>query len=397
MRLIVVIALLSIILMQAVVPTEKNSAIIAYLGRPLLIKVKASTSYKNPLNTSQVNVTAVFNSSSGSIVLPCYPYSNGVWAVRFTPLSQYPYQFTISLRNSSGTYSLDSGRLQAIFNGSQMDFASAHGHYFYSGDRPLVLIGEDVAWASAPGNGKGGWEYYVEKLADDGGNWVRLWSPYATGGFSANYSALFSFAMERGVYVQFCLFSPYANQSFSEGPEWGSVNPTQFFGSRKMIALEKFWIRSLIGRYAAFPDLFAWELFNEIDGFPGYSPAQAANWTNLIAAYIEENDPYHHMVTVSVANPQNGDLFASKSISFAQLHLYGAGPYSVAPEICNWVKDYQIFNKPVLVAEFGASYLGPVNDPLGVSLQLGLWSALVAGSPATAMTWWWTFTINFSP
>ena len=362
----------------------------AELDQPLLIKFMGPTSYQNPLNTSQVEVNAYFDAPSGSIFLPCYPYSVGVWAVRFTPLQQEDYTYRVVMRNSSGTFLIASGEIRVLPAPTHMAFVMAGSHYFYAGGKPLFMVGEDVAWASSPGDLTGGWEYYVGKLAENGGNWVRLWSPYAATWFSANYSSLLDFAMEHGVYVQLCLFSPYSGQSFSEGPEWAQVTPAAFFSSPKMIKLEEFWIRSLIGRYSAFPNLFSWELFNEVDASPGYNSTLVAAWVRTMVSYIEANDPYHHMITVSVSNPANGfPLFSIPGISYAQLHLYGSGPYAIPGNLSYWIGRYQAFHKPILVAEFGASYKGAVQDPAGVSLELGLWSALASGSAGTAMTWWW--------
>jgi len=385
------LATLSIGFPLQALPASAATSVTAELGLPVLLKFRAPTDYPNPLNVSQVNVTAVFTGSGTSLRIPCYPYSNGVWAVRFTPLSLSTYDYEVSLRNSTGTYELAKGQIEVVQGTPPMGFASAGDRYFYSNGKPVVLIGEDVAWASIPGDSPTGWEYYVAKVAQSGGNWVRLWSPYAATWFSANYSELLDFALGRGVYVQYCMFSPYSGQSFSTGPEWENVAPEEFFGSAKMVQLEEFWVRSLIGRYSAFPNLFAWELFNEVDGTPGYNATLVRKWTETMVDYIRENDPYHHMITISVSNPSNGfALFNVTGISYAQLHLYGnGGPYAVPEEIGYWVSAYRAFGKPVLVAEFGASYLGPVEDPLGISEQLGLWSALTSGAAGTAMTWWW--------
>jgi len=396
------LATLSVAFPLQVLPASAAPSVTAELGWPVLLKFRAPTDYPNPLNVSQVNVTAVFTGSGTSLRLPCYPYSNGVWAVRFTPLSLSTYDYGVSLRNSTGTYELAKGQIEVVQGTPPMGFASAGDRYFYSNGKPLVLIGEDVARAWTSDDLSGSWDYYVGKVAQSGGNWVRLWSPYASRWFrlwspnasrwfSVNYSELLDFALNHGVYVQYCLFSPY-NASFSVGPEWANVTPEEFFGSAKMVQLEEFWVRSLIGRYSAFPNLFAWELFNEVDGTPGYNATLVRKWTEAMVDYIRENDPYHHMITISVGNPSDGfALFNVTGISYAQLHLYGnGGPYAVPEEIGYWVSAYRAFGKPVLVAEFGASYLRPVEDPLGITEQLGLWSALTSGAAGTAMTWYWS-------
>ena len=362
----------------------------ATLGYPILLKFRASTSYENPLNTTQVNVTAFFSSQGSSFSLPCYPYAKGIWGVRFTPTALSTYTYRVVLTNSSGAFVIGGGEISVSAGPKPMPEAEAGKSYFHAGGSPLVLVGEDVAWASSPGDSAGGWEYYVGKLAENGGNWVRLWSPYAATWFSGNYSAMLDFALKNRVYVQLCLFSPYTDQSFYEGPEWFNVAPAAFFSSPKMIKLEEFWIRSLVGKYSAFPNLFSWELFNEVDGAPGYNSTAVAAWTRAMVSYIEKNDPYRHMITISVSNPEEGfSLFSIPGISYAQLHLYGSGPYAIPSNISYWVGQYMSFHKPILVAEFGASYISAVNDPVGISLQLGLWSAIASGSAGTAMTWWW--------
>ncbi len=362
----------------------------ATLGYPVLLKFRAPTSYENPLNVTQVNVTASFSTQGSVFSLPCYPYARGIWGVRFTPTALSTYSYRVALTNSSGTFVIAEGEIYVNSGPKPLPEATAGTRYFYAGGTPLVLVGEDVAWASSAGTGEGGWEYYVQRIAQSGGNWVRLWSPYAATWFSGNYSAMMDFALNNRVYVQLCLFSPYSDQSFYEGPEWFNVTPAAFFSSPRIIKLEEFWIRSLIGRYSAFPNLFSWELFNEADGTPGYNSTAVVTWTRTMVIYIEKNDPYHHMITISVSNPQEGfSLFSIPGISYAQLHLYGSGPYAIPSNISYWVGQYMSLHKPILVAEFGASYISAVEDPVGISLRLGLWSAIASGSAGTAMTWWW--------
>jgi hypothetical protein len=58
-------------------------------------------------------------------------------------------------------------------------------------------------------------------------------------------------------------------------------------------------LRYLIARYGAFPNLLAWQFFNEIDNvYRHLSPGAVAGWHQEMGLWLKANDPWKHLVEV---------------------------------------------------------------------------------------------------
>jgi hypothetical protein len=65
---------------------------------------------------------------------------------------------------------------------------------------------------------------------------------------------------------------------------------------------EQQWLRYIIARYAAFPNLFLWTIANEYETHPDgryrLDQPDDPDWARATARFIKQHDPYQHLVTV---------------------------------------------------------------------------------------------------
>ncbi|MDP3130283.1 MAG: cellulase family glycosylhydrolase, partial [Bacillota bacterium] len=221
-------------------------------------------------------------------------------------------------------------------------------------------------------------------------------------------------AAESGIYVQLCILH---HGMFSENvnPMWpgsdntwytdkyganpyGEIldNPGQFFTAD--VAKESFknQLSYIVARWGYSDHLMAWELFNEVDWIEQYNATSGTAWHREMAEYINDIDPYGHMVTTSV----KGDSFLSgvynvfdlEAIDYVNVHSYGI--YNHVTALPTRQKTGVLaFQKPILYAEVGYSGNGGAAqlevDPANVTLHQELWGGMMGAGAGTGMNWWW--------
>ena len=169
-----------------------------------------------------------------------------------------------------------------------------------------------------------------------------------------------------------------------------ATQPVDFFTDETARKLFKRRLRYLIARYSSFTSLACWELFNEQENarIKDMQPA----WNQEMAAYLNANDPYGHLVSTSATMPKA--VWQMPEMSITQEHLYGdEGLVDMATPIVAIVKRQEKFDKPFFLAECGISYKGPDTkfDPngTGTSLHNSLWATTMSGACGAASYWWW--------
>jgi hypothetical protein len=67
-------------------------------------------------------------------------------------------------------------------------------------------------------------------------------------------------------------------------------------------ARERLWLRYVLARYSAFPNIFLWTIANEYETHPDgkyrLDVPSDPDWAKATARFVKERDPYHHPVTV---------------------------------------------------------------------------------------------------
>jgi hypothetical protein len=148
-------------------------------------------------------------------------------------------------------------------------------------------------------------------------------------------------AEQHGLYL---LLTPY--DTFWQAKIWEAYpynaalggpcrNKTDWLTSPACIAGQKARWKFIIERWGGSPNVFAWDLMNEIDIWWGASPREIDAYITEMAAYVRELEQKtwgrSHMLTVSSAAPVPGTdlgdvIYNHPALDFANTHLYtGAG------------------------------------------------------------------------
>lgn len=376
---------------------------------------------------------------------PGQQYGTPEWRVRFRPDTAGAWTVTVLTttaddRISSNQVEIEvlSRPLESPWHGQIVRHDTDRRYLIFEDGAPFFPVGENMCWWNADVTdytGLGDEPGWMRKLADNGGNFIRLWM--ATWGFSpewsypegsrlGDYSArqdrawaldrVFERADELGLMVQLCMFS-HGQFSTQNNPEWdanpynvshgGFLNdPRDFFTDPEAMRLTRNRLRYIVARWGAEPALMAWELFNEIDltDIPEDASQFAViqgEWHRTMAAWLKRIDaPYRHMVTSSISSfgtfwGLDEAVFSLDDIDFAQVHHYGNEVlrFNIVDEVPGLARSYARFDKPVFFAELGVHSAGPAEtaaiDPSFIGLHDLIWAPVFGPSAGSGMTWWW--------
>ena len=307
--------------------------------------------------------------------------------------------------------------------------SSTDPRYFELTDgKPYIPIGLNLI---APPGGK--WsemERYLDRLAENGGNYIRVWlgSPYfdveheRSGQYdeakAKRIDDLLAAARKRGIRVKMCIESfrhlgegtqKWAAKPLHHTDQGGPAATTaDFFNQqpgRKLFKQKLAWYQQ---RFGDNPTIFGWELWNEMDAIRA---GDWAAWTdemlpelhrlfpkNLcmqsLGSYDHENKrkSYRRLCTI----PGNDVLQVHRYLDLGARWEICHGPVDVAA--AQAVNDLALFGirKPILLAESGAvepSHTGPfklyAKDTDGVILHDVLFAPFFAGAAGSGHIWHW--------
>ena len=424
-----------------------------------------------PFNSSNLGTAVAFTAPSGRVVtaLPFLtqdfartqtpggdevltPTGAPFFAARFAPTEEGVHAYAqlgapAGVAPLSGTLTCAGGPLR---QGDGFARVAAGGAYFtLDNSSALWLVGENMAWAGcwpyfnnscAFDNVTGGsyaFDRLLPRLAQAGGNWIRLWlgpslarNPALfgeTGSFlgmslasmgasfgSYNLAAAWrvnhvvDLARSLGVKITAVLeaqqaFSLFWNESTYNVANGGPISDASaVWASGAAVAeLEQRW-DYVISRYGYSSSIFSWELQNEANDWPGKFSASALAVQLGLMARIQARDAYGHLVQSSFSGEPGSaaeiDAFQrDPRVAFTVVHAYPNPAFSLPCDVAASVWEMvtplaKRYAKPSFLEEFGASYLGPEQhslDPKGVGLRTGAWASLMGGAAASAMQWYW--------
>ncbi|HYD47362.1 MAG TPA: cellulase family glycosylhydrolase [Terriglobales bacterium] len=301
-------------------------------------------------------------------------------------------------------------------------------------------IGENMSWY----NGEGTYAYdrWIARLAEQGGNYIRLWMPSWAFGLEwttrdgsgaltsanlGNYDArldrawqldyVIELARRHGIYVMLAIhyhgaFSLTSNVEWADNPYNAAnggplVQPRELFTDPEAKELVQRRLRYIVARWGYATNILAWELWNEVDLADQPALSELKAWHSEMAQELDRLDPYDHLITTSASqgdalNPGSpfGEIWAVEEIDFSQVHFYAFGGAAsdftqVFPRTINRLRRY---DKAILIAEAGVDFRGPAetieSDPEGDGFHDLLWAAPFAGAFGSGMTWWWDNVID---
>ena len=410
----------------------------------LELTVALRVAYSNPFDPDQIAVEGKFiTPSDRTVVVPGFycqgftrscrtdgsetltPAGRAAFKVRFAWGEVGEYRFAVIARDRTGARTVGRGgfSVQPSAHPGYVRRSTAAPHYFqFDSGASYFALGENICWPNEPGTYA--YDLWLNKLADAGGNYTRLWldpdwnelglekctqDPGDGNGLgrydpraSWRVDHILDLARQRNVRVMLSLLSFNSVDATGEYASWKDsaynranggpcAQPADFFTTPEAKRLFKRRLRYLVARWGWSPAVLSWEFWNEVDLATGYDSAKVAAWHGEMADYLCATDPWRHLITTSLANT-DGDraLDSLPQLDYVQSHSYGS--HDVAATIGQvTTRKLAAYDKPHYFGEFGIDVYPDsyVYDPDGIHLHNGLWSALLSGSAGTAMTWWW--------
>jgi hypothetical protein len=282
-------------------------------------------------------------------------------------------------------------------------------------------VGENIAWQN--GNAYTNYKTWLTKLAENGGNFFRLWHAHWGLGIewkdgwnsfdglrkykevNCRYQDwLFDFCAENDIYIMLAL-QHHGQVSTNVNPNWGDspyneanggmcINTVDFFTDESARAHTRNRFRYIVARWGYSRSIMAWELFNEVEWTDNFeaNKEKVQDWHFEMAEYLKQIDPNNHIVTTSYAHENNDPVvWNSPDMDITQTHFY-INTSNIERALAVGVRDYlDEFGKPTLTGEFGLGGSASLanSDPDGIHVHNSLWGALFGGGMGTGMTWWW--------
>lgn len=290
-------------------------------------------------------------------------------------------------------------------------------YFCLSDGTPLFLNGLCACWHGKRGTAD--YDDWLEAYQKAGINYIRIWMwPEAFGiewdrGDKLHYrqdnawrlDRVLAEAERRGIFVMLCL--DY-HGIFEVKPDfWGGNNywtrhpynatnggpcqtQNEFFTSDEAKKLYEKRLRYIVARWGAFPNVMAWEFFNEIDNEYAYlKHGDVVAWHRDMGRRLRAIDPFRHLISSSfTGGSERADLFALPEMDFAQYHSYNE-KHPARMQAEKSARFYEKYGKPFFVSEYGTDWKGwkPDTDPHFRALHQAIWSGAFTGAAGTAMTW----------
>lgn len=361
------------------------------------------------------------------------------WRVRFTPNQIGQWKYLVEVRqNGNGTQTIARGEFDVTPSDSPgFVRVSDNPRYFgFETGTPYFPIGENLAWSWSDTGGIFAFERWLDELSAVGANYARVnidipwfigldWSGPA-GDYDASQEAgwrmdtIVRLAEERGIYLQVVLIWHQGFIQTEELPvdlpsgverrdltyDWNDnpynlenggplSGPSAIFfdaGARQLLHQR---LRYAAARWGYSPNIFAWEIVDEVDSMTGYTPSRAETWLLDMIAALRQVDPYDHLVTVGTYQP-DAAIWQLDSIDFAQVAAYQSRPAQNADDQVAMVLGrlstaFANTTKPIILSEFSLNpwYQPTDDDASGVHVRNTIWATALSGAAGGAMTWWW--------
>jgi hypothetical protein len=403
--------------------------------------------YSNPFDINIIDIMVTINKpDGGKAAIGAFYYKeydvdadgnyingkNPCWKMRFAPAQPGVYHVgQIRIIDQNGTYTSDPNISFTCVESGKKGFirVDPNNRAFlkYDNGSTCLNIGQNIGWNNGRVNG---WDKYLTKLHNAGGNWVRLWMcRYGTDGGTllewknGTYNGYFQgagklsmqialrldryveIAEQNSIAIQLCLqhhgqFSTSTNPDYNDNPYrdaaggWLS-DPAQFFTDAEAIRYTKNKYRYIVARWGYSTSIFAWELFNEVEYTNGWNNNRQSvvKWHDTMAKYLHSIDPYQHPVTTSSHGRGFESLWNLQDINLVQEHYYGPDTIHIFERVASILAEY---NKPVIMAEFGLGgnpegkrQQEPMATQLNEGLEMhnGIWASFFVKS--SGHMWWW--------
>ena len=420
-----------------------NSTTIQRLDKYELSFSLSGTTYSNPYDPGQIDVSATFTDPNGvsktvngfimrNYTKSCVPTENLsssslAWHVRFSPDIVGAWSVTLkAVDSSSGTgtagpyaFTCSSSTKKGFVRVSPVD----NRYFQYDDGSQFIPIGQNLAWSTTGSYYSCDFDNWQPKIASNGGNMMRWW--FATFNTavewdenSPGHSVLGDYtnladqhwradyileqAKSDGLEVMVTLMNMGDLRGSGFENKWGynvynsakggpCANPWDFFTNASAQTYFKRRLRYIVARWGYLPNI-VWETFNEMDFTDGYNSTNIKAWHNVMLPYLKQYDLDRHMISVSFSDPsvEDSNIFSLSNIAFTGFHRYSSSATMEDEHLATVLNHRSAYGKPVLGGETGIAGGSTVSaDPTGVHFHNSAWGGLASGAAGTPLFWDW--------
>ncbi|HSW03518.1 hypothetical protein [Aquabacterium sp.] len=297
-------------------------------------------------------------------------------------------------------------------------------YFAFDDGTPFVPVGLNVCWGAGP-QPLADYRRWFTRLAENGGNFARLWMASWSFGIewkdtglgdyavrmdrAAQLDAVFELAESLGIRIMLCLvnhgaFTEKNDAEWQDNP-YNQANggplaaPEGFVTDERAQALFERRVRYIAARWAHSPALHSWEWWNEVTWTP-IDAAQLRPWFTRMSRVLDAHDPYRRLRSTSWADRGDAASWKMPALDYAQQHDYTSRDLMLhyAGAAREW-RDDGITSKPLVASELGLETTHDAKAPRpfnwdAVHLHNGLWAPLFHGFAATALYWWWDHLVD---
>ena len=445
-----ILSILSILSINAfALNIDKTNAV---LYERITIRPEITNVYSNPFDSEEIKVDAEVISPSGKRwSVPGFyvqPYSGKLfkgkeniekkgqpeWQIRLSFSKPGKHEIKITAKDKTGVRTLGTASLQITDHGLRTTdytgFIRRHktDHRYFSDENGAFFypLGANICWSVGMPQGVFAYDYWLPKYKEQSCNYFRLFLSPAWCNFSlrSQNSGFYKFDQKNAWKIDHVLelaeklnlrvmFAIDSFNSISKNKKFygmfdsspcnikngGPVEkPIDYFTNPKAQKANYNRLRYLVARYGYSPAVFAWELWNEVDGSGAFrsknGPKIIAKWHAETAKDLRKLDPWHHLITTSLGHDKGHKLIEGiPEMDLIQIHHYDTSDLAASlGEL--WKQRRNNFKKPFFSGEFGCDATGMNSgdhgaDPKGVHLHNGLFASagnMCAGAP---MVWYW--------
>jgi len=412
--------------------------------------ISLKTTFENPFDMNEISLDMVLTAPSGKkLVLPCYfetgtSGNESLWKARFTPREKGKYSYRFELKKASAEVSSSPINTFNAKVSKAKGFLNLNNLWTLKYDNGTLFrgIGENICWESRDDDDskyfkklhedkRFNYNYMLEKLAANGGNFFRTWMIYwnlpvdwkkvqNNSRYTNNDSYYNESGMQRmddlvqlcdslGIHMMLALESHvslmgsgWETSNYNLANGGSAKTPTEFFALPAARAQYKNKLRLMVARYGYSPSIGAWEFFNEVDnamyngGPDNQIPAEVVtDWHNEMSTFLKTIDPYNHIVTTSVSHRDIPGMNDLKNIDINQRHIY-KNTAGIPATILDYTAKH---NKPYIIGESGFEWdwskdFNAIAPEMDGDFRRGLWLGLFSPTPVLPMSWWWEFFEN---
>ncbi len=317
-------------------------------------------------------------------------------------------------------------------NHGYLNVAPDQKHFQFTDGTPFFALGQNIAWADNPVlHGAAGpfpaydcgyldVYHYMNNLADNGGNYVRIYMAHWSTGVeweelgvydqtrAIALDSIMKIAEARGLHIQLAIdlsmgtginvpkdtWSPYRKSFVKEG---GTA--ADFLNDTNALKSIDNYIKYIYARWAFSPAVASIEILSEQNYWDGFSEHEIyfRNFTTHVNNLLRnELGDKVHMLSTCCGEKKYAAIFSNPALSFADVHYY-SNKFLSNQERFNMIhsRSYEKNNKPFLFGETGMIN-GPKNNSDAddfehcndINYHNTYWATMFMGGAGCGIYWW---------